>query len=300
MGEFTDDQGKQFQRYVTAGEVGISDVPADDYVVWSGGQAKACNDVSHGDLDVTGVSLDLVGGGTVVAKSAFTLLREAALSKSRSEYSSICGVSVGTMESLAAEFVGHGKKAVAITYRGPIKHTNGFYNQLAIQHLNTLVGNYDWKGGCTAGAGGWSHKSGVVESRQRSPGDPGQRVGYGWTGPRPSTTLSEAGRPLHGIPGQATLVPVRDTRQLPGGHPQSPGRLPLRAQGADDLLERLALLGPQPCARSGRRPWPTRASCRLLVIDQSGDGRGGRLGRLRATGQLSTWRSSRCRGFPGE
>jgi anaerobic selenocysteine-containing dehydrogenase len=66
------------------------------------------------------------------------------------------------MTALASEFVSHGNKAAAISYRGPIKHTNGLYNQLAIQHLNTLIGNYDWKGGCTAGAGGWNHKSGVV------------------------------------------------------------------------------------------------------------------------------------------
>lgn len=75
------------------------------------------------------------------------------------------------MEDLALELTSHGKKAAAITYRGPVKHTNGFFNQLAIQHLNTLIGNYDWKGGCTAGAGGWRHTSGVV-SLGKVAGDP--------------------------------------------------------------------------------------------------------------------------------
>jgi anaerobic selenocysteine-containing dehydrogenase len=171
VGTFTDGEGQQFQRYVTAGDLGIPSVPAADYVVWSGGQTRGYNQVPHGDLDVT-VSLDITGVGTVVAKSAFTLLRESAFSKTRNEYSSICGVSLSTMESLAAQLAGHGKKAVAMTYRGPIKHTNGFHNQLAIQHLNTLIGNYDWKGGCTAGAGGWSHKSGEV-SLGKVAGDPG-------------------------------------------------------------------------------------------------------------------------------
>ena len=89
-----------------------------------------------------------------------------------SDYAVICDVPSGTITGLASEFVSHGKKATAITYRGPIKHTNGFYNQLAIQHLNTLIGNYDWKGGCTAGAGGWGHKSGVVKLSNVA-GDPG-------------------------------------------------------------------------------------------------------------------------------
>ena len=110
----------------------------------------------------------------VEAKTAFTLLTESATSMTRSDYASICDVTVATMESLAAEFVAHGKKAVAMTYRGPIKHTNGLYNQWAIQHLNTPIGNYDWKGGCTQGAGGWSQKSGVV-SLSKVSDDPGSR-----------------------------------------------------------------------------------------------------------------------------
>jgi anaerobic selenocysteine-containing dehydrogenase len=171
VGTFTDAVGKQSQRYLTAGEVGLPNIPADDYVVWSAGQVKGYNEVAHGELDVT-VDLDLAGVGTIVAKSAFTLLREAAFSRSRDEYSAICDVPVNQIVSLASEFVSHGKRAVAMTYRGPIKHTNGFYNQLAIQHLNTLIGNYDWKGGCTSGAGGWGHKSGSVDLGKVD-GDPG-------------------------------------------------------------------------------------------------------------------------------
>ena len=169
VGTFSDDEGKEYKRYITAGEAGISGGP-DDYVVVSGGVLKSHNEVAHGKLDVT-TSINIAGVDTVV-KSAFALLKESAFSMSRSEYSSVCGVSVAVMEGLAEKFVSHGKKAVAMTYRGPIKHTNGFYNQLAIQHLNTLIGNYDWKGGCTQGGGGWSQKSGVV-SLGKVAGDPG-------------------------------------------------------------------------------------------------------------------------------
>ncbi|WP_096893629.1 molybdopterin-dependent oxidoreductase [Candidatus Scalindua japonica] len=173
VGYFTDDNGKPFQRYINAKEAGISNgttVLDNDYVVWSEGILRGFNDIKHGELDVEDtMSLD---GVEVVVKSAFRLLKESAMSKGISEYESICGVQPGTISNLAMEFVSHGKKAVAMTYRGPIKHTNGLYNQLAIQHLNTLIGNYDFKGGCTAGAGGWSHKSGVV-NLSKVAGDPG-------------------------------------------------------------------------------------------------------------------------------
>jgi anaerobic selenocysteine-containing dehydrogenase len=176
IGAFTDGDGKPFQRYITAKEAGIAGggVLDDDYVVWSDGAPEGYNAVDHGDLEVTEtLNLDIDGTPTQVeVKSSFTLLKEAALSMSISDYATICDVPSGTITGLASAFVSHGKKATAITYRGPIKHTNGFYNQLAIQHLNTLIGNYDWKGGCTAGAGGWGHKSGVVKLSNVA-GDPG-------------------------------------------------------------------------------------------------------------------------------
>lgn len=177
VGHFIDDDGLAFQRYINAKEAGLANggsVLDDDYVVWSSGAASGYNQVEHGQLEVAETMvLELESGSAeVLVKSAFTLLRESAMSMGRDEYSAICGVSVATMESLAGEFVAHGKKAAAISYRGPIKHTNGLHNQLAIQHLNTMIGNYDWKGGCTAGAGGWGHKSGVV-NLSKVAGDPG-------------------------------------------------------------------------------------------------------------------------------
>jgi anaerobic selenocysteine-containing dehydrogenase len=177
VGTFTDDEANWFQRYITAGEAGISNgntVLDDDFVVWSSGAPMGHNEVPHGDLDVMETMTLYIGGvGTEVeCKSAFTLLAESAASMTLSQYASICGVSADTIAALASEFSGHGKKAAAITYRGPIKHTNGLYNQLAIQHLNTLIGNYDWRGGCTSGGGGWGHKSGVA-SLSKVADDPG-------------------------------------------------------------------------------------------------------------------------------
>jgi anaerobic selenocysteine-containing dehydrogenase len=179
VGTFTDDEGAEFQRYVTALEAGIANRPNvkdDDYVVWSGGEPHGHNEVNSADLEAT--EFLEIDGVEILVQSAFTLLKESAFSMTRGEYASICDVSEGTMVDLAAEFVSHGKKAVAMTYRGPIKHTNGLYNQWAIQHLNTLIGNYDWKGGCTQGAGGWGHKSGVVSLSKVTddPGNAGVRI----------------------------------------------------------------------------------------------------------------------------
>jgi anaerobic selenocysteine-containing dehydrogenase len=213
VGTFTDAEGKQFQRYITAKEAGIADgttVFDDDYVVSSdefGDILRGYNEVPQGILEIT-VTLDLNIDGALTpieCKTAFTLLKEAANSITRSQYASICGVSVDTMEALAAEFASHGKKAVAMTYRGPVKHTNGLYNQWAIQHLNTLIGNYDWKGGCMAGGGGWGHKSGVVKLSKVNgdPGHPGIRIDRAKT----FYNQSEAGKLFTGYPAERPWFP---------------------------------------------------------------------------------------------
>jgi len=210
VGTFTGDEGMQFQRYITAKEAGISNgttVQDDDYVVQSNESIAGHNDVSDADLEVsTNLNLNVDGTPTNVnVKSAFTLLRESAIARSLSQYSSICEIPVAKIIELASEFVSHGKKAAAITYRGPIKHTNGLYNQLAIQHLNTLIGNYDWKGGCTAGGGGWGHKSGVVNLGKvdGDPGAPGIRIDRAKT----FYSQQEAGSLFTGYPAKRPWFP---------------------------------------------------------------------------------------------
>jgi anaerobic selenocysteine-containing dehydrogenase len=92
-----------------------------------------------------------------------------------------------------------------MTYRGPVKHTNGLYNQWAIQHLNTLIGNYDWKGGCTAGGGGWGHKSGVV-SLSKVFGDQGHE-GVRIDRAKTFYNEDEAGRLFTGYPAKRPWFP---------------------------------------------------------------------------------------------
>lgn len=83
----------------------------------------------------------------IKVKSVFTLFKERVMEKSLEEYARICGIEVARIVELAREFTSYGKKASIISYRGPAMHTNGFYNLRAINCLNHLIGNYDWKGG---------------------------------------------------------------------------------------------------------------------------------------------------------
>ncbi len=95
----------------------------------------------------------------IPAKPVFQLLKERAFEKSLEEYADICGIDARLIAELAREFTSHGKRAAAELYRGPVQHTNGYYNAQAIITLNMLVGNLDWKGGLSAGGGHW-HEDG--------------------------------------------------------------------------------------------------------------------------------------------
>lgn len=80
-------------------------------------------------------------------KSALQLLYESANAYTIEEWAKICDVKPQDIILLADEFTKHGKKAVADLHRGVSQHANGFYNALAWNSLNLLIGNYDWKGG---------------------------------------------------------------------------------------------------------------------------------------------------------
>ncbi|OGW16596.1 MAG: hypothetical protein A3G93_14305 [Nitrospinae bacterium RIFCSPLOWO2_12_FULL_45_22] len=133
------------------------------FVVWDGTQGLAVKSddtttAVEGTLDTGTVT---VGGKS--CKSAFTLFKERVQEKTIAEYASICGIESSTIESLAREFTSHGKKAGTEHYRGTVQHTNGAYSSLAVIALDTLIGNYDWKGGSTAGGGAYANNTGVVD-----------------------------------------------------------------------------------------------------------------------------------------
>ncbi len=91
--------------------------------------------------------------GRATVKTALTLLREEAESRSLEDYSEASGIPAATIAGLAKEFTSHGRKA-AVNSHGGMMNGSGFYNAYALMMLNTLIGNLNWKGG-TLFAGGW-------------------------------------------------------------------------------------------------------------------------------------------------
>ncbi len=116
-------------------------IGGNSFVVLQDGRPVPADEAMEGQLEV-----DTVINGMRV-KSAFTLLKERVFAHTLEEYSEMCGVPVETIIEMADGFTSHGKRAVAMAYRGPAMHTNGFYTVHAIGILNFLIGNHDWKGG---------------------------------------------------------------------------------------------------------------------------------------------------------
>lgn len=143
-------------KYLRADEAGIGE--AYQFVVSRDGALSA---VLPGDEETVvegDIFVDTEINGIKV-KSAFQLLKDSVFSKSLNEYADISGASSTIIETLADELTSHGKKAAVEFYRGPVQHTNGFYNAQALIYLNLLIGNIDWKGGLSVGGGHW-HEQG--------------------------------------------------------------------------------------------------------------------------------------------
>ena len=132
---------------------------ADDYVVVdaSTGELRPASDTDAGVLDV---SLTIDG---VAVESVWSQYRDRVFEHSLAEYAEMAGVSTDMIAEIADEFTSHGKQAAIMSYRGPAKHTNGFYNTRAIATLQHLIGNYDWKGGQITPYAGYDTMSGRYE-----------------------------------------------------------------------------------------------------------------------------------------
>ena len=143
------------RRYLRADAIGGK---KENAVAWAGGGPKEIADAALvGELEPGEVS---VAGRR--CKTVFQLLNERVFTKSIAEYAEDCGLSANLIATLAFEFAAAGKQAVTNAYRGAVQHTNGVYNQLSINILNTLAGNYDWRGGNAGGGGGYPEGSGVT------------------------------------------------------------------------------------------------------------------------------------------
>ncbi|MHB1308736.1 MAG: molybdopterin-dependent oxidoreductase, partial [Limisphaerales bacterium] len=152
--------------FLRATEAGIEGGTATDFVVWSGGTARKFNTVDTADLLPGAVT---VNGFT--CKTAFQLYVERVREKALTQWSEICGVPAAMIEKLGNELAAAGRKGCVTMYRGSVQHTNGTYTGMAILALNTLMGNYNWKGGLSFGGGGWSTSyTGAPYSQNTVPG----------------------------------------------------------------------------------------------------------------------------------
>ncbi len=124
--------------------------PPQYFVVMTENGPQRHDQAAAGQLEV-----DTVINGIPV-KSVFTLLKERAFEKTLEEYAEITGIPAASIEELADEFTSHGKKAATEIYRGVAQHTTGFYTVQAVNTLNVLIGNMDWKGGLADAGGSWN------------------------------------------------------------------------------------------------------------------------------------------------
>ena len=99
-------------------------------------------------------------------RTVFSLYRDRVFEYELEEYAEMAGIDPETIVELADEFTSHGKRAAIMAYRGPAKHTNGFYTTRAISTLQHLIGNYDWKGGQITPYAGYQTMSGRYELGQ--------------------------------------------------------------------------------------------------------------------------------------
>jgi tetrathionate reductase subunit A len=139
--------------FVTPEEAGLESLEDGDRVVMVNGDIMLADEAKEADLFV-----DTTVDGIPV-KSAMQLIKDRVNEMLMEDYAEVAGVSVANIELLADEYTSHGKKAAVDFYRGPVQHTNGYYNGTAIVLLNVLIGNADWKGGLTTGGSHW-HEDG--------------------------------------------------------------------------------------------------------------------------------------------
>lgn len=99
-----------------------------------------------------------IGGHKV--KTAFKLIYDYAMSRSLEEWAKESGVSVDDLVEVSKEYAKYGKQSSVEFYRGPVEHTNGYYNGQVLITLNVLMGNIDWKGGLSVGGSHWHEDGG--------------------------------------------------------------------------------------------------------------------------------------------
>jgi tetrathionate reductase subunit A len=143
----TDESNKDFAKFLKSGN---SFYAIDRFT----NKSVLTSASEKGDLWPTGfLSLKPVNVNGVNCMTGMQMLWSELVKHSIDEYAKEAGLAPRVIPELAKGFTSHGKTAVADYYRGPVKHTNGFYHGRAIQLLNVMVGNVNWQGGYINGGG---------------------------------------------------------------------------------------------------------------------------------------------------
>lgn len=143
-------------KKLRASDLGIG--TEDQFVVISGGKPVAVdpNDKLNAVVGELFYAGELNG---IQVKSELQMVKEYALSKSMDEWAKEAGLDTKEIVDLTREYTKYGRQAAVEMYRGPVQHTNGYYNGMAVIYLNMLIGNIDYNGGLIAG-GGHYHEDG--------------------------------------------------------------------------------------------------------------------------------------------
>lgn len=143
-------------HFLRRSDLGETAADAEDNapMVWANGALTAANALPLADLFAT-QKVALPDGSAVEVKSSLTLLREATLEQSMSEYAEACGVPLKTIADLAARFKAGGRRAVADSHGGMMSGT-GFYAAFSVQILNVLAGSLNHTGGGAQGGGSFN------------------------------------------------------------------------------------------------------------------------------------------------
>jgi len=154
--------GGHATAYLRSDEAGLGGTNQ-DFVVWSGGGPAQYDSVDTADL-LPGMVM--VSG--ILCKTSFELYAEQTQAQTVDAWATICGIAKADIEALAVELSSHGRKVSIEHYRGPVGHTNGTYTSWSIINLNTLFGNFNWKGGHVFGGSHW-HETGGKAGNKYSP-----------------------------------------------------------------------------------------------------------------------------------
>lgn len=229
-----------------------------------GQSPKAAESINLADLDRSETVMDHAGNAIRV-KTAFTLLKQEALSTTMADYSAACGVGLDQITSVAKEFSSHGTRAAVTQYHGAGNYVNGTYAAYAVASLNILVGSVNMKGGYLEGGGGCgspmegqydlnsfpgkNKKSGVAISREKGwyektaeYKEKKAQTGSGYPSRRPWFKFTKGGLCVEGLSGidQGYPYPVQvlftylfnPVYSIPGGYRfketlTDPAKLPL-------------------------------------------------------------------------